>query len=128
MGYRPLEELGLPAAMLRYLTRIEAEPINFAPFVIRRWHQYSNGREYYQNICRIQIAEDGEIKCSDPAFAPTEEEKAELPVSVLRDCLATKPKPIVAMVVDAEWERDQRGIARENFFICVHAVRRDEVI
>src|SRR5262245_48484807 len=77
------DDWNLPPALERYLTRIGAELTSFDRFHVREWHTYPNGRQYYRDLCYIRITEDGELKCSELAFAPTETEKAEMPPSVL---------------------------------------------
>lgn len=65
---------GLPDSLLSYTERVGAEKLNFRRFMVK----VKDGGGYYTEKTLITINVAGDIACSNPEHAPTEEEAAKI--------------------------------------------------
>src|SRR5262245_25895799 len=88
----------MPPALQRYIDRVGAEPRNFRKYIVKEWHTGSRGQQYYKELATINISSDsGEVSCSDPAFAPTEQEADAIKAAWREvDCPKSMPTTLVS--------------------------------
>jgi hypothetical protein len=63
-----------------YIERIGAEELNFKKFIVKIYH----GSHYYHEKCLIRINAEGDIHCTNPEYAPSDIEAAEIKAALLR--------------------------------------------
>ena len=68
MKVKSLDDL---ASVRAYLARVGAEPRSLKTAVLREQHG-----KYWKDLAVIRFAKDGEVKCSNPEFSPTDLEAA----------------------------------------------------
>ena len=108
-------------SLAAYIDRISAEQLNFRKFIIREWTERDNGKRYYHEKAWIQLAADGEVKCSDPTYAPTDDERAELKMEAKN---WKWPKPVYATFALAEQQRGKLKVKREDWYVCLDRTRK----
>ena len=88
--------------------RIKAEQLNFRRFMVKQYH----GDHYYVEKVLIKIADEFEIECRDPAYAPTEAEGAAIKAELAK---AKFPKSVKATWAEVE-QLQKSGLIKGALF------------